>query len=504
MIRIMLVDDNRIALQYFSGLVDWETLGYELVCTAIDGESGLIQFQKYRPEVIITDVQMPNLDGIGMAEEIMRLAPETIIVFLSSYEEFSYIRSAMKLGVADYILKHETKAHQMAEKLRMIRRTLEKNRQERRYVAEAYLKNLLMGGSTPEDDERVRNIYLSYFSGKYDMTLINCLAPYSVIKEYFGCYAKVPQADEVKQVLYKDTGCICVIEVASGVYVLLSRPGEVSETEHRKRELETYCKASFNYLLLCEEMPIEACYQMYLRKQRYFDQLFFYSPSSVVRLNALKQESIKRMYTEKDLEKLFRKEDKLALIHKIEQFFWKSISDQDTEGYRQLVCACMRYLCSFEGKLVDYETGSIFHVCEEDAETSWTNAIPLFYWLKDRMTYLLKVQRENTEKAYSGIVQKVILYIYGNYGDCELTAEQIAEELEISINQLNIIVKKETGNTVWKLLIQVRMEMAKRLLDKTDQKIRDISGKVGYSSVAYFSTVFRKYYQISPQEYRKG
>lgn len=504
MIRIMLVDDNRIALQYFSGLVDWEALGYELVCTAIDGESGLIQFQKYRPEVIITDVQMPNLDGIGMAEEIMRYAPETIIVFLSSYEEFSYIRSAMKLGVSDYILKHETKAHQMAEKLRTIRHTLEKNRQERKYVAEGYLKNLLMGESTSEDEEKVRNIYLSYFSGKYDMTLLNWLTPYSAIKEYFEWHANVPQVDEVKQVLYKDADCVCVIEVDSGIYVLLSRPGEISETEHRKRELERYCKASFNCLLLCEEMPIEACCQMYLRKQRYFEQLFFYSPSSVIRLKLLKQESIKRMYTEKDLEVLFRKEDKFVLIHKIEQFFWKSICDQDTEGYRQLVYACLRYLCSFEGKLVDYENGSIFHVREENAESAWTNAVPLFYWLKERMTYLYKVQRENSEKAYSAIVQKVIIYIYGNYGDCELTAEKIAEELGISINQLNIIVKKETGNTVWKLLIQVRMEMAKRLLDKTEQKITDISEKVGYSSVAYFSTVFRKYHRISPQEYRKG
>lgn len=118
MIRIMLVDDNRVALEYFSTLVNWEKLGYELVCTAIDGASALILFQKYHPEVIITDVQMPNMDGISLTREVMKIAPDTVMVFLSSYAEFSYIQSAMRFGVVDYILKHEMKAPELTKNQR--------------------------------------------------------------------------------------------------------------------------------------------------------------------------------------------------------------------------------------------------------------------------------------------------------------------------------------------------------------------------------------------------
>lgn len=112
--------------------------------------------------------------------------------------------------------------------------------------------------------------------------------------------------------------------------------------------------------------------------------------------------------------------------------------------------------------------------------------------------------KEKRKRNWPGITYEILLYIYGHYNDSELTAEQIAGEFGVGINQLNVLAKKEFGCTVWKLLIQVRMEVAKRLLDTTNQRIVDISSQVGYSNIAYFSTAFRKYYQVSPQEYRKN
>ena len=74
MIKLMLVDDNHIAMEYYSTLVPWKELGFELVCTANDGEAALIRFRQFRPDVVITDVQMPNMNGIELTQAIREIA----------------------------------------------------------------------------------------------------------------------------------------------------------------------------------------------------------------------------------------------------------------------------------------------------------------------------------------------------------------------------------------------------------------------------------------------
>ena len=117
MYRVMLADDNKFALEYFSQLVDWKKQGFELVNMSIDGVEAWNNFCHYEPDVVITDVEMPGIDGIELTEKIRAFRPETIIVFLSSYDEFDYARAAIDLNVKDYILKQELDAASLEKKL---------------------------------------------------------------------------------------------------------------------------------------------------------------------------------------------------------------------------------------------------------------------------------------------------------------------------------------------------------------------------------------------------
>ena len=123
-------------------------------------------------------------------------------------------------------------------------------------------------------------------------------------------------------------------------------------------------------------------------------------------------------------------------------------------------------------------------------------------WLKEKVIEILEI-RKKEQHFTSDAMERAVRFIYQEYKNSFLSVEGIAENAGLSVNRLNDLFKKEQGETVGKFLTKVRMEKARELLEKENEKIPDIVEQVGYSSPSYFAKVFRKMYDISPQEYRK-
>ena len=103
---ILIVEDESLILQDILTLFDWKAAGFETL-TAANGVQGLSVFQKKRPPIVMTDVRMPHMDGLTMIERIRELAPETKFILLTAYQDFDYARTALRLGVTDYLLKKD-------------------------------------------------------------------------------------------------------------------------------------------------------------------------------------------------------------------------------------------------------------------------------------------------------------------------------------------------------------------------------------------------------------
>ena len=103
--RMILIDDEAVILRGLKQLVDWEQLNIEIVGEATDGIEGLNIIQQLNPDIVISDIAMPNLNGIELLKTVHNEKIGTKVIFLSGYQEFSYAKEAVKYGAEDYLLK---------------------------------------------------------------------------------------------------------------------------------------------------------------------------------------------------------------------------------------------------------------------------------------------------------------------------------------------------------------------------------------------------------------
>jgi two-component system response regulator YesN len=105
MTRVLIVDDEKYVRMGIKSETDWALIGCEVVGEASNGEEGLAQAEALRPDLVVSDIRMPRMDGIQMAEKIIEKYPSTKVIFLTAYNEFEYARQAIRIGVSDYLLK---------------------------------------------------------------------------------------------------------------------------------------------------------------------------------------------------------------------------------------------------------------------------------------------------------------------------------------------------------------------------------------------------------------
>ena len=105
MTRVRIVDDEKYVRMGIKSETDWSLIGCEVVGEAANGIEGLEAAETLRPDLVISDIRMPKMDGIEMAEKIIEKSPKTKVIFLTAYNEFEYARQAIRIGVSDYLLK---------------------------------------------------------------------------------------------------------------------------------------------------------------------------------------------------------------------------------------------------------------------------------------------------------------------------------------------------------------------------------------------------------------
>ena len=133
MINVLLVDDEKLALEYLENIIDWNYYGFYLVGVTSDPEQALAIYKKCRPELIISDVKMPVMSGLELVDAMREYGGNSHILFLSAYKNFDYVKQAIRLNIDDYILKSDLDEETLLKKILRLKEVIEKEKAKSSY-----------------------------------------------------------------------------------------------------------------------------------------------------------------------------------------------------------------------------------------------------------------------------------------------------------------------------------------------------------------------------------
>ncbi len=497
MLKVLVVDDEMPIRQWLEFCIR-KIEGVELVGAAAHGAEGYSIFRKTVPDVVITDIRMPVMDGLEMIRMIRNLRPSVYTIVLTSFDDFEYARQAINLGAAEYILKTEITDESLINSLKK--------------AAEA-IGHSETGEDRSIDDRADRNYFLR--------SLVQGTAPVlcrdSVLDSYGVRLKKGPfyvfnVAVEEGEVIHRPkTGFLQNSMKFSVDERNLMIVGNVSFD--RKNELELnqacrdYCTAILNQtpcwigvsdVRNSREYLSEAMMEAYRRTNRKFyrPQEKIFASGSMWNWKLEDEERYKILFSKQliaqNMEKavqvknqvldLIEQEQPLAVneVKQLFEYFMVNVLHITKEGVSRV---------KEEVQQIKEEIAA----CKTMEELK--NLVNQFF--KDR-----GVEEKGT-KEYSQAVRRALAYMEENYGS-SITLTDVADHVGLSPEYLSRLFKEDTGMKFVVYLNNLRLKYALSLLKNTNLKVYEVAEKVGYSNLSYFSTVFKKNFGQNPFEYKNS
>lgn len=534
--KVFLVEDEYIVREGIKNNIDWEKNGYDFCGEASDGELAFPMISEKRPDIVITDIRMPFMDGIELSRMIKEEYPEIKIIILSGHEEFEYAKAAIQIGVEEYLLKPINGD----ELLQVVNRVAQKIKEEKdsretlqegegdenfEYAKRQLLSSLIDDNASLSDAmEQGKKIHLNLMAQCYNIMMLKLqrknkeqgfsqriLELYKtmeeILEEQNGQSIVFDRAPEGKVILFMGSG---EEEIRQNMDAFASRFREIlPEYEDvtyfgsigipvmRLRELgESYDAAShgFSYRFLTE--PNQIVDNNTVFDQTREEKTFSCSIGSVDIQNLDKQKI-----------ESFLKGGEMDEIQFFVEEYMKNTGDAGKNSmiFRQYIVMDMFFAAShFLAQITDgrEQLGEPFESPEQmqkivsDLEATVT-------YIKDLFTRVMQVRDAQTTEHNSDVVENAKKYISENYHDEELTLNTVAHEVNVSPNHLSAMFSQKTGQTFVKYLTDVRMHRAKELLKCTSKRSNEICEEVGYRDPHYFSHLFKKNVGCSPMQYRE-
>lgn len=533
MLKVFLVEDEFVVREGIKNNIDWKSHGYEFCGEASDGELAFPMIQKLKPDIVITDIRMPFMDGLVLSKLIKKELPWVEIIILSGYEEFEYAKEGIKIGIAEYLLKPISGEDLLKEVDVLALKIVEKRKE--REIREKYMKEMeenflkgqkdlfqyLVTGSKTVAEllEIADKLDIDLSSMWYNIVLIKTQSMNHAHDEYSNSLIEIEQ--KLKNI--DDEAHILIFDRNLEGKALLFKADSKEELEKIQKE---YLDRIKKILMIYEHVryfggigvPVNRLRELpvsFERASHAFAHRYLVGESLILNSEEMEQGG----YLEKEkfnisnvnpkqidrnkIREFLKVGDKEEAIYFVEEFF-KDLGSNAMKSkiFRQYI-TMDAYFC-----VVDFVEG--LQLSRDEIETLDVTS-GVLQSQENAMEYVVRIikkaleLRENAaSNRYGDIVDEVMQYIEENYADEELSLNLLASHVNFSPNHLSMIFSQQTGQTFIKYLTDYRMNKAKELLRCTGKKSSVISMEVGYKDPHYFSYLFKKTQGMTPTQYRGG
>ena len=525
---VLLVDDEEDVIQIIMKKMDWESMGFQVAGYAHNGVEALEMAEELQPDVVMTDIKMPYMDGLTLSRKLKELYRTVKIIIFSGFDEFEYAKEAIQIEVEEYILK-PIDAGNLKEVFGRIREKIDREMDEKRNVdklREYYMDSLpilqenfytsLIDGRIPEDEiGRYLDDYQISLTGPYYVVSILHISttniPPNMNTFLLGVsvkkLAEEHMEDEWKSRILMYLGDIVVITQLESQEQITEFTDFMDQLcRLAKHVCEATVTAGIGYV--SNNLPdIRLSWQGARSAVSY---RVIYGNARAINIAEIDpMENADERWEEQEIQKILKKirmGSREELEEEIDHCIHKFVEDGTTMQKYQifimgLITEIFRFCTNNQLDIEEFygEKSAVFEKCMQMESPE-----ELERWLLEigeKLQETVQQERQATTKSFAS---KAVEYVQEHYSDRNITIESICKELGVSAAYFSTIFKKETGKTFISFLTDYRMEKAVELLMTTNDKTYIIAEKVGYADPNYFSYAFKKQYSMSPSKYRSA
>lgn len=534
MFKVLLVDDEILTREAISKNIPWENQGFCLIGAAENGQDAIMQIETEQPDLVITDICMPYMDGLELSNYIYKNYPDTKVVILSGYDEFEYARQAVEYRVKEYILKPVTSL-ELKEVLKRIRQCLEEEAKEKAHfeklqleykrnmpvLRERFLRNLIEEKYSKHDiDEQMRKLNIHIRGQYYIVALIDledasqfCLL-YPNSEGDLTHFTIANIANEIME------GCEEGISVQlsdNRLALLFAAASEkalikvaLETCDHIMKTLWDYMKIEVSISVGINVKELSALRDSYLNAKEAIEYKFLLDKQAYVYgkdIEELKDRNghIQVNHWSSRMELMIKLNQKVELEQAVSDLFEEiknkcSVKEDIILYVQNIILSILIAFEESESSITDY--GQERAMMKKLTECRYLSELKYdFFKLCTDIMNKITGQKDGEGRRLSIMAMD---YIEKNYMDSNMSLNVVCSYLGVSISYFSMIFKNYTGETFVEALTRIRIHRSKKLMDTTDLRTYEIAERVGYNDPHYFSMIFKKITGKTPSEYTKG
>lgn len=527
--KLIVVDDEDFIREGIAKGIEWSKWGFEVAGTAMNGKEAIELVEKYKPDVVLTDIRMPIMDGIQLINYLDETNNKADIVIVSGYSDIEYYRKALEYHVFEYILK-PTKISDFEVAFRKLKVKYDDKMLKHRkflemqellnesipYMKQNFLSNLVNGFYNKEEVEQklfffgfeleTKGIFVCKISVEIEENDATNNLFIQEKKFTINNYIKNNFNKEIENVI-KGTFFINVNQEVIGICNCDNLDRLISLFKKIILKLE---ERKNIYLLLgisnkCNDITEIQEYTEQARLALY--QLVFFEENNVHAYNEINNTEHNCFLNELNEDKVINElltQDGKNEIKEIERFF-KCFKNTIVINYDYIDCICNKLYFD----IVKY--GLRFHInLNNEINNDFLSSISKIKRLNTKKDFLYqnifhikKIINQNKSNKQVLII-KIEKFIADNIENNELSLTLISDFIQKNPAYISVIYKNETGNNISDYIVNLRIDKAKELLKSTNLKNYEIGKRVGYNGSSYFTKIFKKIVGVSPSTYKKG
>jgi two-component system response regulator YesN len=533
MYKVIIVDDEAVVRIGLKNTINWNEHGFELVGDYANGREAWEAVEKHKPELVISDISMPFMDGLELAGLISAQFPYIKMIILTGFDEFEYAQQAIRLKVSDFILKPIT-AREIRSLLDRVKAEMDEETKHREdlgrlnsqlsqslpLLKERFLERLVaVGLSKAEIEERFAYFGLPPASPLYLVLIVDIddfgdreLNSYEHDVEFlrfaaFDIFKEMLEGDNVMLFRTREERMVAIISGQENESLLYEQA--FSRAEEVRYQIEKYLKFTVTIGIgracsYVEQLPLS-----YKSALSVLDYRFLLGKNRVLSILDMEGKPTIPLPPNLDWDRKLASAVKTGSLQDAYQLIENGVAELKTS--LAPIEACFLHM----QKVVLALMNSIQELVVHDQEASFDRQMKLMdvysfktldeieIWLKEVVRSVMTTIAESRSHFTNMQIHRAVEYIDTNYANDKMSLQDLCRHVLMSTSYFSLVFKQHTGETFIEYLTGVRIATAKELLHNTTLKFYEIAEQVGYKDPNYFSILFKKHTGMTPKDYRE-